>query len=191
MNIFDFDGTLYSGDSSVDLWKHCLKRFPIIRACLPGQFLAGIGYVSGAIPLEAFKTRFYRYFREIPDMKAEVERFWDLNQSKLRMDVLRHSVSGDLVVSASPEFLIASICDRLGFKLIASKVDYKTGELLGPNCKGEEKVCRIKAAGFPMRYEKAFSDSMSDTPIARLADEAFLVTKKGIEAFPLKQGKDR
>ena len=191
MNIFDFDGTLDRGDSSVDLWKHCLKRYPAIGKRIPGQFVAGIKYVAGVISLDDFKARFYRYFKEIPDIKAEVETFWDFNQDRLRMDVLRHSVDGDLVVSASPEFLIAPICDRIGLRSIASKVDCETGELLGPNCKGEEKVRRIEAQGYPRHYEKAFSDSMSDTPIARLADEAFLVTKSGIEAFPLTEDGDR
>lgn len=191
MNIFDFDGTLYNGDSSVDLWKHCLKEHPAIAKHLPDQLVAGIRYLTGTMPLDAFKARFYRYFREIPDMASEVELFWDLHQDRLRMDVLGHSADGDLVISASPEFLLAPICDRLGFKLIASEVDSKTGELLGRNCKGEEKVCRIKDEGLPMHYEKAFSDSLSDTPIARLADEAFLVTKSGIERFPFEDDKDR
>lgn len=191
MNIFDFDGTLYRGDSSVDLWKHCLKRYPAIAKFIPGQLVAGIEYVSGAISLDDFKSRFYRYFKGIPDMKAEVEVFWDLHQAKLRMDVLAYSSDDDLVVSASPEFLIAPICERLKLRSIASVVDSESGELLGPNCKGEEKVRRIEAQGYPRHYEKAFSDSMSDTPIARLADEAFLVTKSGIKAFPLTEDGDR
>ena len=83
------------------------------------------------------------------------------------------------------------ICERLKLRSIASVVDSESGELLGPNCKGEEKVRRIEAQGYPMHYEKAFSDSMSDVPIARLADEAFFVTKSGIDAFPLTEDGDR
>ena len=31
MNVFDFDGTIYNGDSSKDFFFYCLKRYPKIR----------------------------------------------------------------------------------------------------------------------------------------------------------------
>ena len=31
MNVFDFDGTIYNGDSSKDFFFYCLKHYPKIR----------------------------------------------------------------------------------------------------------------------------------------------------------------
>lgn len=189
MNIFDFDGTLYQGDSSFDFWKYCLSRYPSTRKRIPLEFLAASKYLLGLLTLDQFKAIFYSYFTEVSSIDAAVHAFWDARSDRLRMDVVGHSQEGDLVVSASPEFLLKPICEILGLQLIASEVDQGSGALLGPNCKGSEKVVRIKAQGFPLRYEKAFSDSLSDTPIAVLADKAYLVTRSGIEPFPFDKTK--
>ncbi|MGN1172926.1 MAG: haloacid dehalogenase-like hydrolase, partial [Muribaculaceae bacterium] len=50
----------------------------------------------------------------------------------------------DIVISASPEFLLKPEAQYLDFgKLIASKVDKHTGKYTGENCWGEEKVKRL------------------------------------------------
>ena len=41
--------------------------------------------------------------------------------------------STDIVVSASPEFLLKPVSKKYGFKLIATKVDKHTGKLLSKN----------------------------------------------------------
>lgn len=184
MNIFDFDWTIYQGDSTFDFWRYCLRRYPETRKRMPSAAWAAALYGLKRIGLEDFKARFYRFLQDVPDVDEAVEDFWLQGQDNLRMDVLGHSKDGDLVISASPEFLLRPICDKLDLKLIASQVDPRTGELLGPNCKGAQKVARIEEAGLPRAYEKAFSDSLSDTPIARLAREAYLVTRTGMRPFP-------
>ncbi len=187
MNIFDFDGTLYRGDSTFDFWKYCLRHYSTTWGKLPNALFPGFAYLTKSISLEEFKGKFYTFFSEIPNIDDAVLRFWEINIDKLRIDVLSYAEDGDLVVSASPEFLLKPICNELHFRLIASKVDSQSGKLLSRNCKGEEKVDRIKEAGFPLEYEKVFSDSLSDTPIAKLAKEAFLVTRSGLEPFPIKE----
>ena len=81
----------------------------------------------------------------------------------------------DVVVSASPAWLLQPLCDRLGVKLIATEVDGRSGRLLGPNCHGAQKVARF-AAQYPCAQVGAFySDSRSDAPMAGLAAKAYLV----------------
>ena len=80
-----------------------------------------------------------------------------------------------MIISASPEFLLKPICKKLGIKyLIASRVDPSTGMYLGENCYGEEKVRRFKKQ-FDTKPEEFYSDSLSDAPMANIAEKAFLV----------------
>lgn len=184
MNIFDFDGTLYKGDSTFDFWFYCMKEFPAARKRIPKEMSVALAYLMKRVSLDGFKGVLYEFFEDIPDIDDVVKRFWVCHIDRMRMDVLAFANEGDLVASASPEGLLSPICKELGFNLIASRVDMGSGKLISPNCKGEEKVRRIQSAGLPMHYDLAFSDSLSDLPIMRLADEAYLVKMNKIEPFP-------
>ena len=37
MNIYDFDGTIYNGDSTIDFWLFTLKRHPSALLMIPYQ----------------------------------------------------------------------------------------------------------------------------------------------------------
>ena len=39
MNVYDFDKTIYRGDSTMDFWRYCLKRYP--KAVLAGLLQPG------------------------------------------------------------------------------------------------------------------------------------------------------
>ena len=82
---------------------------------------------------------------------------------------------GDLVISASPDFLLREVCERRGLALIASRVDPSTGIYEGRNCNGQEKVARFRELYPDTPVHRFFSDSLGDTPMARLAEEAWLV----------------
>ena len=75
--------------------------------------------------------------------------------------------------------------DRLGIRLIASDMDKRTALLNGLNCYGEEKVRRFYEQ-FPKdsKVESFYSDSLTDTPLARLADKAYLIVNKGQTPVP-------
>ena len=90
----------------------------------------------------------------------------------------------DLVISASPEFLLRPVADRLGFALIASRVDPATGRTEGLNCHGEEKLRRFRARYGDAPVERFYSDSLSDAPMARAAREAFMIRRGTVLPWP-------
>lgn len=90
----------------------------------------------------------------------------------------------DLIISASPDFLILPICKRLNVRGIASKVNPQTGELLGPNCRGEEKVKRFNEVYPNETIDDFYSDSLSDLPLASIAHHAYLVKNQKICSWP-------
>lgn len=180
MNIFDFDKTLYRGDSTLDFWRFALGKCPQCWADVPAQFYAAIKYALGRSTKEAFKQSFYRFLKRVEHPAGLIRVFWDRSMGKMNEEVLSFAHEGDLVVSASPRFLLQPPCSRLGLKLIASEVDIASGSLEGPNCYGQAKVDRIREEGFPLEYEMGFSDSLSDAPMLALAHKQYLVGRKGI-----------
>ena len=143
MNVFDFDKTIYDGDSTVDFWKYCLKKYPKTKKHLSHTALNGIKFVFGMMEKTDFKEDFYRFLSEIEDVESALEDFWDIHEEKIKAWYLNMQKEDDVVISPSPEFLLAPICKRLGIKyLMASRVDMKTGKYTGVNCHGEEKVRR-------------------------------------------------
>ena len=103
---------------------------------------------------------------------------WDL----IKSFYLKQKNYDDVIISASPTFLLEPICRRLNITyLIASKVDKHTGKYTGINCYGSEKVRRFKEIFPNQSIDNFYSDSLSDAPIAKLAKHAFLVSKKHIK----------
>lgn len=177
MNIYDFDGTLYDGDSTFDFILYSLKKHPVLIRFLPSQGWAFALYAAKRISKTAMKERFYRMLTGY-DAEALLEEFWDTHQHKIFPWYPGQQEETDIIISASPEFLLAPICRRLGIRhLIASRVDSRTGKYTGENCWGDEKVVRLKDQMGITHCDKFFSDSYSDTPLANIADEAFLIKK--------------
>ena len=176
MNVYDFDQTIYRRDSTADFYFYCLARRPWIAFLLPMQGFHFARYLLGRISKTAFKERFYRFFTKVPDMDAWVEDFWRTHRGGISAWYLAQQRADDLVISASPEFLLRPICRELGIShLLASRVDPKTGKYTGKNCHGREKVRRLRAA-FPGAEVGEFcSDSLSDTPLAELAGKSYII----------------
>ena len=64
---------------------------------------------------------------------------------------------------------------KLGVRLLASRVDKHTGRTDGENCHGAEKVRRLHEAYPEVQIAEFYSDSRSDSPLAELAERAFRV----------------
>lgn len=183
VNVYDFDKTIYRGDSTLDFWRYCVRRHPRALAALPGAAAAFLNYKRGAWSKERWKGSFYRFLTHVPDVEGEVTRFWDAHMGKIEPWYLRQRAESDLIISASPEFLVRAACDRLGVRCIASQVEPATGRLLGPNCRGEEKVRRFRAECAGEAVTCFYSDSRSDAPLAALAERAYLVRKGRAEPW--------
>lgn len=174
MDVYDFDGTLYQGDSTRDFLMWCVRRYPRVWRTLPRTGVTAVAcYYMHAIEKTRFKSSLYRFLPLIPDIEREVERFWDARE-RLIMGPCSPK-PGDLVISAGPEFLMRGMCEARGLELIGSRVDPHTGRVLGPNCSNAEKVTRFQAAYPNATIDRFFSDSHNDDPLAALAREAWFV----------------
>lgn len=92
----------------------------------------------------------------------------------------QHRAAGDkiVVVSATPRFILEQWCRDRRLDLIATEVELDkkgrlTGRIDGKNCRGPEKVCRIRAAYDLNDFDEiyAYGDTVSDLPMLELAEE--------------------
>lgn len=179
MNVFDFDGTIYSGDSTVDFCIFCFQKHPGLIRYLPIQGLAGLGYALKLMDKTRMKEIFYRFMGAI-NTESLLEEFWETHKKNIFPWYPARQQPDDIVISASPEFLLRPICRDLGIQtLMASVVDPHTGKYSGINCHGKEKVRRLETQTGITHIDQFYSDSQSDRPLAEIADEAFLINKKG------------
>lgn len=184
MNIYDFDKTIYDGDSTAHFIKYCAKLYPKAYITIIPTLWAFFLYIIGVYTKTQFKEKMYGFLKYIPDIDSAVEDYWDKHERNI-LDYYKYQHSdSDIVISASPEFLLEPICKRLNIKrLIASRVDKHTGKYTGENCWGEEKVSRLSEKYGIDRCDKFYSDSFSDTPLALISEEAFIVRKNELSPW--------
>lgn len=175
MNVYDFDNTIYRGDSTADFVKWCIKNNPAISLKLLNGGVCFLGYRLKMCSKTHFKEKMYSFLSSVPEIDKQVEKFWDEHISNVKKWYIEHQRNDDVIISASPEFLLKPACERLGIKhLMASRVDKKTGFYLGVNCYGAEKVRRFYE-NFNCKIDEFYSDSLSDSPLAEIAEKAYFV----------------
>ncbi len=184
MNVYDFDKTIYDGDSTYDFYMYSLRKNP-------KTFLKVHNAIGGAIKHYIFKkctkTQFKQEmykFLKYANAENEVKNFWDKNENKIKEWYMLNKKEDDVIISASPHFILDEICQRLDIKyLIASNVDVKTGEYYGENCYGEEKVKRFYETFSKVEIDEFYSDSYSDSPLAKISKKSYLVVKNELKPW--------
>ncbi len=175
MNVYDFDNTIYSGDSTADFYKFCLKRHKKILLLIPSLGFAFFKYYVFKIGTKTqFKEKMYRFLKYC-DSNKDVEDFWNKHICKIKDFYSKQKKSDDIIISASPLFLLKPLEEKIGFTVIASIVDEKSGKYTGINCYYDEKVRRLYEMYPSCEIDEFYSDHYSDEPLAKLAKKAYIV----------------
>lgn len=174
MNAYDFDKTIFAGDSTAKFYVYCLVRHPSMLRRLPKLIWEAATLLKK--DKQRFKQNLFAFLTDLPDPQAAVNAFWDKHLGGIKPFYLARKRSDDVIISASPEFLIVPAMERLGVRTVmASPVDIATGLYRGLNCHGEEKVRRLRERLPGAEIDEFYSDSRSDTPMAKISKRAFLV----------------
>jgi phosphatidylglycerophosphatase C len=195
---FDFDGTLTIRDSFTQFlrWRAGPMGWALGLIRMAGAAAAYAGNRDrGAI--KAASVRIFLKDMTRAELAADAARFADAVWDRfMRPDALK--VWNDwgakgayrVIVTASPEITVAPFARRLGADALLGthmafdEQDRVTGAFTGPNCRGEEKVRRLKAAfGDDMRLAAAYGDTSGDTEMIAIAEE------KGFRVFTQRPGR--
>lgn len=189
---FDFDGTLTVRDSFTAFlrWRAgpggwalgLVKMAPAlagyardrdrgrIKAASVREFLGGVPRAQLEAEAEAFAQEAWAGFMR-PDALTVWNDWGDKGAHRV-------------IVTASPETTVAPFAHRLGAEallgtpLVFDADDRVTGAFAGPNCRGEEKVRRLRATyGDDVQLAAAYGDTSGDTEMIAIAEE------KGFRVF--------
>lgn len=187
MTIYDFDKTIYDGDSTVDFLLFCIRRRPRLVRFLPLALRLSLMYklciISYKDFLRAGERTLHVAVRELDDIDRLVSEFWDKNEHKIKKFYLQQKREDDLILSGSCEILLDEICRRLGIRhYIGSRLDLRKGsiEFL---CYHENKVKAFSERYPDTEIDAFYTDSMLDLPMMRQAEHVFLVKKNRIRAW--------
>jgi phosphatidylglycerophosphatase C len=191
---FDFDGTMTVRDSYTAFLKY---RTPPLKWALGGVRLipAAAAYLfhRNRERIKIAATRVYLKGVPRAQLEADARRFAEANsRSLLRPDAVaawknwRKDRVRLIIVTASPDVVVAPFArglgadDLLGTPLAFDADDRVTGLFLSPNCRGAEKVVRLKAAYGPnLRLKAAYGDTDGDTQMLAAAEEPYYRVFKG------------
>lgn len=174
MNGYDFDKTILHGNTVNRFWWYCAVRFPYLWLLLPLSVFAVLFWVLHIISYDSFLRMMEVFEMFVPNRKKQAAKFWDRNQKHIKQWYLAQKREDDVIVSASPDYLIGEICSRLGVRFVATKTN-KCGLSAGKHCYGVEKVREFQKAFPDVVPDSYYSDSMSDTPMFRFARNGFRV----------------
>ncbi len=200
--VFDFDHTLYDGDSGTHLFKWLIARNPLrvlaaliatpvlgpMAAWLPTRRRGISGYVwigtLGLHDAHRFDTWIDRYVREhAPEIRARL-------LPKALEVFARHRANGDRVVVATgapPELAraILAFVAHQDVPVLGTQVGPKFGAMMAlRHCHAEEKMRMLREAGYG-GIDVAYSDSSADLPLLKAARKPVVVNpkKSRIEMF--------
>lgn len=184
--VYDFDDTIYDGDSSADFYKFAIKRYPFILLFLPIHIFSFAMIKFKLIDDTRMKELFFSFLKYVKDVDFLISDFWKMNEHKIKSfyDRSDKDHSRDIIISASPEFLIEHILMMKGItvvKLIGSKIDKITGKFSSKNCYGKEKVIRLYEYEKDCIIEEFYTDNLhADKPMADIAEKVYHVKKDEI-----------
>jgi phosphatidylglycerophosphatase C len=185
---FDFDGTLTTRDS--------YTAFLIWRAGPVGTLAAAVRLVPAALAwlfhrdrgrIKAAATRVFLAGASRERLDADAKAFaGEVSRRLLRPDAMiawkrwRREDVRLVIVTASPEIVVAPFARGLGAdgvlgtELAFDAAGRATGGFTGANCRGPEKVVRIRAAyGDDVEIRAAYGDTSGDTEMLAVAQEAY------------------
>lgn len=188
MNVFDFDNTIYDGESAVDFFMYYLKKDKTLIKNIPQLFIAIIKYKAGKISIEEALNKYGKkvteyYLKMTSDgtvISEDCEDFWNTHMQKIKPFYNEIKQDDDIIISCSPEFSLKVICGRLGIKnYIGTEFNEKTGEFTRL-CFRENKVKAFLSQYPDSQIENFYTDSMNDKPLMDISKNVYLVKGRKI-----------
>lgn len=179
LNVYDFDNTIYRGESAFDFFVYCVKKSPSQLKLLPVVLNTLIKYKRCKITHdELIKTAekyALKFINSINNPHNAVSEFWDKHQHKIYPYYLKNKKDDDVIISASPSFLLNEIANRLNIQnLICSEVDEISGKIYSL-CFADNKPVLFRQKYPNSAIDNFYTDSLNDMPMINISQNAYMV----------------
>ena len=134
MNVYDFDNTIYDGESVFDFFLFCVKKEKRLILYFPMLLKNLFRYKAGKLTIDGLYEEASKLTKEVirnrEHADAYISEFWSINSHKLKKEFLDKLKSDDVIITASPVILIKAISDQLKTEnIIGSRIDLYTGRM--------------------------------------------------------------
>lgn len=185
MNVYDFDNTIYDGETLVDFILYYVRTDPHIWKYVPKLLYIAFKDTFHLFTVEdavtAYASFLEGYYVNAGDIEADVVKFWDKNEKKIKPFYQQIRRDDDVIVSGSTDFLLDEIMKRMGIKnYVGSSIDKKTGKFIRL-CFLENKVKFFRELYPDAHIDNFYTDSMNDRAMMDIADHVFFVKGNRIE----------
>lgn len=185
VNVYDFDNTIYDGETLVDYIMYFVKTDPKIWKYLPKLIVIAMKdkfhLFTFEEALHAYADFLEGYYITLDDPAKNIVDFWDKNEHRIKPWYKAVQKDSDIIVSGTLDFILEEIGRRIGFKhMVTSSIDSKTGKFKRL-CFLENKVKLFKEMYPDAHIENFYTDSMNDKAMMDLADHVYFVTGDKIE----------
>ncbi len=186
--VYDFDKTIYDGDSSIDFIKFLMSKKKKLFFRLPKMAFYYFKYKTKLIEKEEMKEYFFSIVKYFDNIDELVNEFWTKKENKIKQFFInKKSHKNDIIASASPEFLLKPIKEKYKIlDLFATNINKKTGIIKGKNCHDVEKLRLINKQYKNYIIEEMYSDDeISDKPLLDIAKKSYIVKKNKLIDYTL------
>lgn len=187
--VFDFDGTIYKGDATKDFCWYFYRKKPLRSYYLLIQLTYWLLWRLKLLTTTQFKSTFIQFLNRANDEQITglLNSFWEEKKSlvhdNLVLEISRLKKDGAhvVVVSASPELFIKTFCLSLGVDtILGSELNVLNNKYsLLVNCRGQEKLKRIKRDFTDFEIIAAYSDNKDDVELLKMAKNGYWVDRNG------------
>lgn len=196
--IFDIDYTITRKETLMEFFKYIVSKDIKNIRFLPRALYSGLMYGIKVYDEKRVKECFLKFIENIEEAELAklTKSFYDEKLTTIlykdAIDMIKKLKSDGymvILISASPEFYVKEFYAIKEVDLIlGTKFTFEGGKFIrkmsGENCKGEEKVRRLKEVlkekniEVDFKNSYMFSDSLSDKPLLDLVGNPYLINYK-------------
>ena len=184
VNVYDFDNTIYDGETLIDYIMYYIKHDPKIWKYVPKLLLIAfkdkfhLFTVEEAI--EAYAFFLEGYYSKLDNPAENIVDFWDKNENRIKPWYAKVQKESDIIVSGTLDFILEEIANRIGFKnYVGSSIDESTGKFKRL-CFLDNKVRYFRELFPDAEIENFYTDSMNDKAMMDISEHVFIVKKDKI-----------
>lgn len=190
MKVFDFDNTIYDGESMVDFFYFICEKKPQLQKykSIVDKFI--FLYHHNLVPMTLVKTMINKYKNEVnfntDNYKKYVDEFWKTHKTKIRKEMLAKISKDDVIMTASVNVLIDPIKKKLKTKNIYTSIVNVEKKEIEFICYKENKAEKFKEIYKDKVIDELYTDSYADKPLMNLSKKVFLIDIKTKEIKQIK-----